>query len=393
MRKTRKSNLEALGVLASMVAHDLNNILTGILGHVSFLRVSGAVDASAEDSVVAIEDAARRAALITQRILEHTRGRQTEQKPVDLVQVLLSATNLFKVSLSEGILLQVDLGELPVYVFGDEGELGQIVMNLLVNARDAMPVSGEIRAELGSGVIDDPHFCREKGVRPGAYALIRISDNGEGIAPDVLKRIFEPFFTTKQTKGTGLGLAIVHSIVKSHEGVIRVDSIERQGTCFEVFLPLVREDIRVEEKPSEVGSAQPKNEQLPRGTERILVVDDEDPVRIIMQRSLEHIGYSVVAAPSGDEALSIFKEDPSSFDLVIIDMIMPVMSGEELFERLIEIHPGTGVLIASGYSSDSRTRAILDNGGLGLLRKPFAVEELAQEVRRCLDLRKRRSGG
>ena len=174
MAKSRKNNLEALGVLASMVAHDLNNILTGILGHVSFLRVSGAVLHSAEESVVAIEDGARRAALITQKILEHAKGQDGEPRSVDLVPVVASAANLFRVSLPQTMNLQLDCGELPVFVIGDEVELGQIVMNLLVNARDAMPNGGTIRLELGSGVLDDPQFCREKGVRPGAYALIRI---------------------------------------------------------------------------------------------------------------------------------------------------------------------------------------------------------------------------
>ena len=385
MGKSRKNNLEALGVLASMVAHDLNNILTGILGHVSFLRVSGAVLHSAEESVVAIEDGARRAALITQKILEHAKGQDGEPRSVDLVPVVASAANLFRVSLPQTMNLQLDCGELPVFVIGDEVELGQIVMNLLVNARDAMPSGGTIRLELGSGVLDDPQFCREKGVRPGAYALIRISDSGEGIAPDTLKRIFEPFFTTKQERGTGLGLAIVQSIVKGHGGVVRVESEVGRGSCFEIFLPLSEAPQQgVAERTTAKEAV--RSGELPRGSERILVVDDEDAVRIIMQRSLEHLGYQVTAVSAGEEAVNLYRDDPEHFDLVVIDMIMPEMSGEELFRQLKEIDSGVSVLIASGYSSDSRTKAILDNGGLGLLRKPFAVEELAQEVRRCLDL-------
>ena len=384
--KSRKNNLESLGVLASMVAHDLNNILTGILGHVSFLRVSGGVLPTGEDSVAAIEDAARRAALITQKILEQTRGGDKEHGPVDLVPVLHSAANLFRVSLPDSMSIQVDCGELPVFVLGEEVELGQIVMNLLVNARDASLSGGVIRLELGSGVLDDPQFCREKGVRPGAYALIRIVDNGEGIAPETLKKIFEPFFTIKQEKGTGLGLAIVQSIVKALGGVVRVESSVGVGTRFEVFLPLADGKILGQEVPiSPAKENSAKSNELPRGSERILVVDDEDAVRIIMQRSLEHLGYQVLAAAAGEEALEIFRQDPGSFHLVVIDMIMPEMSGEELFRQLKAIRPDVPVLIASGYSSDSRTRAILDNGGLGLLRKPFAVEELAQEVRRCLN--------
>ena len=197
----------------------------------------------------------------------------------------------------------------------------------------------------------------------------------------MLERIFEPFFTTKDQRGTGLGLATVHSIVKAHRGGIRVDSKVGQGTLFEVFLPLSSGD---DAELSEQADEQQEGE-LPTGSECILVVDDEESVRTVMQRSLEHLGYDVVIAENGSDALQSFRSETSKFSLVIIDMIMPEMPGDELFYKLKEVNASIPVLIASGYSSDGRTRACLNDGALGFIQKPFAVEELAFEVRRCLD--------
>ena len=193
----------------------------------------------------------------------------------------------------------------------------------------------------------------------------------------VRDRVFEPFFTTKAQHGTGLGLATVQAIVKAHRGVLSLHTAAGQGSCFEIALP---SSSAVEDL-----IADSDDEALPTGTERILVVDDEETVRTIIQRSLEHLGYEVVVASDGVEALEIYADSVDSFALVIIDMIMPKMPGDELFYRLQEQNPHVQVLIASGYASDSRTKAILDDGALAFIQKPFAVEELAQEVRQCLD--------
>lgn len=377
-----QQKLESLGILASSVAHDLNNILTSVLGHVSFLRLS-ARDALVDiDSMGAIESGARRAAAITQKILDFARGQETEFSPVNLPLLVDSALHLIRTSIPETIELEVLVDDRELFVSGDEHQLSQVLLNLILNARDALDRGGKIRVIVRSAVCDEPHVCKALGVEPGHYVLLQVSDNGHGIPADVRERIFEPFFTTKTRKGTGLGLAIVASIIKLHGGSITVDSTETKGTCFTVALP----HTTVEERPHKGGEETP----LPGGNEKILVVDDEESVRLIVQRSLEHLGYDVTVARSGAEALTSYAENPEKFQLVIIDMIMPHMPGDELFSQLKAIDNTVPVLVASGYSSDSRTRAILAHGGLGFIQKPFAVEELAREVRRCLDAARQR---
>ncbi len=369
--------LESLGVLAGSVAHDLSNILTSVLGHVSFLRLSLAEQRSNDESLQAVEDGARRAASITQRILDFTRGQETSFCPVRLGDTAAAAVKLFRPSVPAGISLELDVIDPDVCVLGDEHQLGQVLMNLMVNARDALPSGGKIAIRIESLDVGPGASSVAFQLDPGRYAIIRISDTGPGIPDDVRRRIFEPFFTTKNQSGTGLGLAIVSSIVKVHQALIAVETSPDEGTTFLLFFP------RCENAPEH--SSRRDEEQIPGGSEQILVVDDEEAVRVIVQRSLEHLGYKVIVAKSGEEALSSFSREPEAFKLVIIDMIMPHMAGDELFHQLQRIHRSVPVLVASGYASDVRTRSILDHGGLGFIQKPFAVEELAREVRRCLD--------
>ncbi|MFN8389307.1 MAG: ATP-binding protein [Bdellovibrionota bacterium] len=374
----QKQKLESLGILASSVAHDLNNILTSVLGHVSFLRLSLADQPGNKDSLLAIEDGARRAAAITQKILDFARGQDAAFGPVDLRTAVESALKLVRTSIPERIQIEFQCCEEPVSAFGDENQLCQLFMNLTLNARDALPGGGKITVTVSERELDAPGGT-EFSVPPGRYAVVQVHDNGHGIPADLQSRIFEPFFTTKTRQGTGLGLAIVASIVKLHSGSISVESKENIGTRFTVLLPACAAE---DGKPDT-----DRSDDIPGGNEKILVVDDEEAVRTIVQRSLEHLGYEVVVAKDGVEALELYASCPTTFHLVIIDMIMPHMAGDELYGRLRSINSSVGVLLASGYSSDARTRAVLDNGGLGFIQKPFAVEELAREVRRCLDVK------
>ncbi|MCB0325814.1 MAG: response regulator [Bdellovibrionales bacterium] len=371
----QQRKLESLGVLASSVAHDLNNILTGVLGHVSFLRLSLPPAAAHRESITAIEDGARRAASITQQILEFARGREVELCTVNLSLVIAAGINLLRRTVPSGIRMKFEGGKTDVFVYGDEGQLSQLVMNLLVNACDALPNGGTIELSVARVRLEGAD-ADGRNVVPGDYVKLCIRDNGQGIPAEIQDRIFEPFFTTKEQRGTGLGLATVYSIVKAHRGEIRVESKEGEGTCFEVFLPGSDEEQAV---------AEPEASEIPRGSEQLMVVDDEEAVRTVMQRSLEHLGYRVLVAKNGVEALEVYQAHPQQICLVILDMIMPQMSGDELFYKLKELDPQVGVLIASGYSSDARTKAILQDGALGFIQKPFDVEELAQEVRTCLD--------
>lgn len=378
-KQFQQKKFESLGVLASAVAHDLNNILTAVLGHVSYLRVS--TRRTANDSLQAIEDGARRAAALTGQILEFARGGDLDITSVNLNQVVSAELNLIKASLPSTAMLSVIEQASDVVVLGEQTQLSQLILNLIINARDALrPEGGKIELVISKVSIKFPQIQGNFEIDSGEYASLTVRDTGEGMSIETKSRIFEPFFTTKRHSkrgGTGIGMATVASIVRGHRGSIQVESSVGQGTSFEVLLPLVKEQelriasLHIDKKPE-------------RGNERILVVDDEETVRIVMEKSLQHLGYEVEVACDGAEALSLFKKD-SKFDLVILDMIMPNLSGDELFYKLREIRPDVSVLIASGYSSDSRTSAVLRDGAKGFIQKPFAVDELSREVRICID--------
>lgn len=372
---TRQHRLESLGLYASSVAHDLNNVLTGVLGHVSFLKLALPAEATYVDSLAAISDGSRRAAIMTQHILEYSRGDEVDSRQLALGEVIRSVVQLMREMLPEGV--SIILGKLDesLVANGDESQIRRAIMNLLVNARDASNGRGEISIQLSKVHLDDA-TSMSIGVAHGNYASLRVADTGAGIPPEIQKKIFEPFFTTKSSSGTGLGLANVLSIMQAHSGTVRFVTAAGQGTEFELLLPLHESEIAL---PVE------EQKEVARGSERILVVDDEESVRMILQKSLEHLGYEVDVAEDGFIGLAMYQAAKGDYDLVVMDMIMPGMPGDELFFKLKEFDPEVAVLISSGYSSDRRTKAVLDGGGLGLIRKPFSVEELAEVVRSCLD--------
>ena len=373
MSTRERKKLESLGIIAGSIAHDLNNILTGILGHVSYLRISS--QESSNESLQAIEDGAKRAASMTQRILEYARGQEGSLELVNFSKIIQTELNVIKTSLTDSIDLIVNIEDEQLCVMGDEDRLSQLVINLVVNARDALPEGGSIKIEVKTESVEEDDL----NISSGKYVCLRVVDNGLGIDEEVKPRIFEPFFTTKSDKGTGLGLATVYSITCEHQGIITLESEKGKGTAFNVYLPHC-DDLAEEEEES-------NSEDLPRGSERILVVDDEETVRTILEKSLEFLGYQVDVAENGLRGLELFEENANAYDLVILDMIMPEMSGDEVFMELKKINKNVAVLLASGYASDERTAAVMEAGGRGFIQKPFAIEDLAEEVRRCLDVK------
>lgn len=370
----RRAKLESLGSFAGSIAHDLNNILTGVLGHVSFLRLSLPEDGAHRESLAAIEDGARRAALMSQQILDFSRDEDVAHRTVDLFELSQAAAKLLKGMLPETVKLQVKGHSHKHFVSGDETKLCQLVVNFAVNAIDALPNGGTIEIAIDETVVGQGG---NDEIPPGRYVRLAVRDDGTGIPDAVRDRIFEPYFTTKSKTGTGLGLATVFSIVRTHGGAILVETEEGKGTCFQVLLPAVESIPRPQSKPLKP--------ILPTGSESILVIDDEEAVRLVVQRSLEHLGYQVEVVENGILGIERYRQNINKYQLVILDMIMPQMPGDEVFFKLQEIDVRVPVLLASGYSSDSRMRAVLDAGGLGFIRKPFAIEDLAEEVRRCLD--------
>lgn len=377
-----KEHLQSLGIFAGSIAHDLNNMLTGILGHVSLLRLQLGEQSHSNESLQAIEDAARRSASMTRQILEFASGIETKPTMVNMTAVVSDAVSLLKASIPNGVTLHFSTVDEKLFVMGDECQLGQVILNLIVNAFEAFEKDGAVEVSFDQVALgvqeEDTILC----LQAGSYVRLVIRDNGVGIPADVRPRIFEPFFTTKLHRGTGLGLATVFSIVQSYSGTIVVDSEEGEGTQFQIFLPLA---VQEEARSSTSKASKSTTEQLPQGSETILIVDDEESVRTVMQRSLQHLGYQVEVAQNGVEALAVYEQDPDKFSLVILDMIMPSMAGDEVFFKLKELNNSVPVLMASGYSSDAKTKSVLHSGGRGFIQKPFAVDELAREVRRCID--------
>lgn len=379
-----QQRLALLGMLAGGVAHDFNNVLTGILGHTAYLSTIMPATGPHRESLRAIEDGARRAASMTQQILKFTRSEDTPQhSEIELNSLLESTCNLLRGAITRQYHLILELPPADLRVRAIESHLTQIIINLVVNARDALQENGEIYVALKQQTILDneelPLEARGAPIAPGRYATLAVTDNGCGIPEDVQRRIFEPFFSTKGVKGSGLGLAMVYQIVQELGGAIEVASKVGVGTRISVFLPLL------EAAPTDRPSNTAAQEQLPGGRERILVVDDETAVRQVLSLALGRLGYHVHAAACASEALQLYRQNPGAFDLVVLDMVMPDGSGRDVFHKMRALNPRQRVLLSTAFSSEEAIRDVLSNGGKGLLRKPFLMEELAHKVRECLE--------
>lgn len=366
-RVVEAQRMESIGSLAGGVAHDFNNMLQAILGNIDLARAAIRRGQEADRYLVRASDAGDRAARLTQQLLTFSRRRPAELEVLDLAETVDSVSSMIRRLLPESIHLEVELPRAPVWVRADAGQLEQVVMNLVVNARDAMPAGGRIVVsvvELAGGA--------------NPVAELRVEDEGEGITPAVRQRMFDPFFTTKPLgKGTGLGLSVVYGIVTDHGGTIDVDSTYGEGAAFVVRLPVSAAPERRERPRSE----RPKTET---GVERILVVEDEEVVRNVIRSILEDAGYDVVVASNGKEALELLARDPD-VDLVVLDVVMPVLGGRPTYERLRVEHPALPVLFTSGYADDELGPDFLEQEKIRILRKPYDRGTLLARVRERLD--------
>lgn len=380
--------MEAVGQLAGGVAHDFNNLLTVIQGNAELLREeAGLSPAEREETLSELSSAAERAAVLTRQLLTFSRRQRLEARPLDLNSVVQNLFSILQRLIGEDVRLRLELAPAVVAVHADPGLLEQLLVNLAVNARDAMPAGGALLVEtsqvqIAAGAPSPPE------AKPGPYARLRVTDSGTGIRPEHLSHIFEPFFTTKEVgKGTGLGLATVFGIVQQHGGSVRVTSELGQGSCFEVLLPSATPDTAsAEPTPSPAARSLP----APRGTEAILLVEDEEPVRKLVQRVLTQTGYRVFTAASGSEALLLLEGGALAVDLVLTDLIMPGgVSGQDLGRLLREQRPELKLLYMSGYAGDIGARNVSDRLHLPsdarTLTKPFTPASLLDSVRACLD--------
>jgi PAS domain S-box-containing protein len=377
LRQSQK--LEAIGRLAGGLAHDFNNILTAITGYSDLvLRRLGSVD-PLRRSVEEIRRAAERAASLTHQLLAFSRKQMMQVKVLDLNAVVAEMESFLRRLIGEDIQLVTSLDPDLRRVKADPGQIEQVIMNLVVNARDAMPQGGRLRIETKDVSLSEPYLDDAGSVESGDYVVLSIADTGIGMNSEIKQKIFEPFFTTKEEgKGTGLGLAMVYGIVKQSGGSIRVHSEAGAGTTFMVYLPAVEEFVKAQSNGS-------RHIEAPGGTETVLLVEDEDMVRELVVEVLETEGYTVFSARRGAEALRLCAEQIMPINLLITDVVMPEMSGRELAEHLTARHPEIKVLFISGYTDDAIFRHGVQESNVAFLQKPFTTSELAAKVRSVLD--------
>jgi PAS domain S-box-containing protein len=377
LRQSQK--MDAVGQLAGGVAHDFNNLLMVILGHAALALENGAVPPAVVGDLEEIQKAASRAAALTRQLLAFSRRQLLQPRELDLNAVVAELAPMLQRLIGEDIAVVSRLDPALGHVRADRGQLEQVLMNLALNGRDAMPGGGTLTFETSNVEIQGDDEGRWAGVAPGRYVRLAVTDTGIGMTREVREHAFEPFFTTKLPgKGTGLGLATVYGILQQSGGHVRVESEPGRGSTFTVYLPLA---TAAEAPPSLAGPAGP----TPRGHEVVLVVEDDDEVRRLVRRILQRHGYTVLEAPDGRKALEFVTAHTGPLDLVLTDMVMPELSGRLLAEHLAVQRPGLRVLHMSGYTDDEFVRRGLLDSGMRLLEKPFTVEGLARAVRAALD--------
>ncbi len=373
------AKVEAIGKLAGGVAHDFNNMLTGISGYTEFALSEVDPQSKAHDDLLQVRKLARRAAGLTQQLLAFSRKQTLELAPTHLNKLIENVINMLKRLIGEDIELCFAPAPSLGIVRVDRGQIDQILMNLAVNARDAMPQGGKLTIETANVVLDEAYAKAHVGVKPGAYVMCAVADSGCGMDPETQAQIFDPFFTTKEVgRGTGLGLSTVYGIVKQHGGNIWVYSEPGQGTTFKIYLPRVDSDAKGR-------SCEPDPQEAPKGSETILVVEDESVVRDIASRVLRGQGYTVFVAASPNEAEEVFAQHADEIDLVLTDVVMPQRSGRKLHERLAAMRDSIKVLYMSGYTDNAIVHHGVLDPGTAFIQKPFNAAALARKIRSVLD--------
>ena len=367
--------LEAIGTLAGGIAHDFNNLLMGVQGNVSLMIMGRDPDDPDYDRLVTMEERIRSGSRLTSLLLGYARKGKYEVKPVDLNRLVQDACETFGRTRKDITIQQALAADLHP-IEADFGQLEQVLFNLCVNAADAMPDGGELMVR----TVNTTHGAmtgRLYKPNPGSYVVLTVADTGTGMDKETMARIFDPFFTTKEMgHGTGLGLASAYGIVKAHGGYIDVDSTPGEGTTFYTYFPASQK--KVQESPK-------RQTRLVSGTETVLLVDDEKPVRQVGEDLLKTLGYRVKVARDGKEAVKLYETNPEEIDLVLLDIVMPGMGGSEAYDNLKAINGKVKVLLMSGFSIDGVATEILKRGCKGFIQKPFDMQELSSKIREALD--------
>jgi PAS domain S-box-containing protein len=376
LRQSQK--MESIGTLAGGVAHDFNNLLTIILGNTQLALSRLEPQSPTRQSLVEIEKAGNRAATLTRQMLTFSRFQRLELRTINLNDTINEIMKLVQRIIGADVEVRFNMAGNLSPVFADPAQIEQVVMNLAVNARDAMSGGGLLVIATDNIILDENYCHLYPDCHPGSYTQLTVSDTGTGMSAQTKERIFEPFFTTKEAgKGTGLGLSMVYGIVKQHDGLIQVSSELGHGTTFKIYLP-VDEKVIIEE-------AQPAPPMVRGGTETILVAEDEEPLRELARVVLEELGYKVLLACDGAEAIQVFTAERERIDLLILDVVMPRLGGYEVYEQLRAAGERVLVLFMTGYSAELRQGKFIENTGAPLLQKPYSIEMLGRTVREMLD--------
>jgi PAS domain S-box-containing protein len=369
LRQAQK--MEAIGKLAGGIAHDFNNLLTGINGFAELALAAPQVSGELREYLDEIRKSGERAALLTNQLLAYSRKQILAPKVISLNSILADMQSLLRRLIGEDIELTVRLESDVGRIKADPGQMQQIILNLALNARDAMPEGGRLTLETANVILDERFLATHLENKPGPYVMLSVSDSGVGMAPEVLTRVFEPFFTTKPVgKGTGMGLSSVYGIVKQSEGAIDVESAPGRGSTFKIYLPMV---------PGSEAQAEPEARPAParaglKGT--LLLVEDEDSVRLFVRRVLEARGYRVLEAKDGAEALMTAESSPEDIRMLITDIVMPRLGGRKLAERFRLMRPGARILMMSGYTDRDVLPEESWSDGMDYLQKPFRPDQL-----------------
>ena len=371
--------MDAVGRLAGGIAHDFNNLLTTILGYCNLLSENPALTSSLREDVQEIEQAATSAASLTRQLLAFSRKQLIEPKVIDANDVLSRMSKMIQRLIGEDLVFEQRLEPALHPIRIDPGQLEQVLVNLAVNARDAMPQGGRLLIETANVELDSEYAQHHLSVTPGTYVMLSVTDTGEGMSREVQAQLFEPFFTTKEVgKGTGLGLATVYGIVKQNDGNIWVYSEPGRGSAFKVYFPALP-------KTPVHQMAAPKAAARLSGKETILVVEDDKQLRQLARRTLEKQGYTILSAANGDEAVQMSETHPGPIELMVTDVVMPGISGRKLTEAIARARPHIKVLYCSGYTASAIAHHGVIDSGVAFLQKPFTLDSLARKVREVLD--------
>lgn len=372
---------EAIGRLAGGVAHDFNNVIGAIMGWAEIGANAAHPGSELQDKFLKIRSQADRASGLTRQLLAFARRQTLQPCNTNLNELAKETISLLRNVIGERIEIQLQLADNLEVIWADPGQIEQVLMNLSLNARDAMPNGGQLLVETSNVLVGEDYQRLHPYALPGNYVLLRVLDNGVGMNPETLAHIFEPFFTTKESgQGTGLGLATVYGIVKQHKGFVDVDSTPGEGTAFRVYLPLGNGPAEVSDKPVVFA--------MRGGSECILIAEDNDDLRDAAQEILHSLGYRVVTAKDGAEALRVFEQEKNAIDLVFLDVVMPKLNGPDAYLQMAASKPNLPVLFTTGYASEVSLVPMKTREPATVLQKPYGSQYLAQKLREKLDKKK-----